>query len=227
MGLTGEKLTKRFYREMKDSNQFTAVDSVDLSLEKGKLTVLTGRSGSGKTTVLNMLSGLLVPTKGRVILDDRDIYSMSDKELSKLRNRQMGIIPQGQTAIHSLNVFENIMLPYSLYGEDGAEDKAADYAEELMKRLDIAQLAAAKPSELSGGELRRMAIARSLIRRPEYIFADEPTGDLDDENTAEVFEFLRACARDGSAVLIVTHESCASDYADEIIRMSAGKCVRE
>ncbi|MBR2305551.1 MAG: ABC transporter ATP-binding protein [Ruminococcus sp.] len=227
MGLTGEKLTKRFYREMRDSNQFTAVDGVDLTLEKGKLTVLTGRSGSGKTTVLNILSGLLVPTKGSVLLDGKDIYSLTDKELSKLRNRQMGIIPQGQTAIHSLNVFENIMLPYSLYGEDGSEEKASDYAEELMKRLDIAQLAGAKPSELSGGELRRMAIARALIRRPEYIFADEPTGDLDDENTAEVFEFLHSCARDGSAVLIVTHEGCASDYADEVIRMSAGKIVQK
>ena len=227
MGLTGEKLTKRFYREMRDSNQFTAVDGVDLALEKGKLTVLTGRSGSGKTTALNMLSGLLLPTEGKVLLDEKDIYRLTDKELSKLRNRQMGVIPQGQTAIHSLNVFENIMLPYSLYGEDGAEDKASDYADDLMERLGIAKLAGAKPSELSGGELRRMAIARSLIRRPDYIFADEPTGDLDDENTAEVFGFLRSCADDGAAVLIVTHEGCASDYADEVIRMSAGKIVQK
>ena len=174
-----------------------------------------------------MLSGLLLPTEGKVLLDEKDIYRLTDKELSKLRNRQMGVIPQGQTAIHSLNVFENIMLPYSLYGEDGAEDKASDYADELMERLGIAQLAGAKPSELSGGELRRMAIARSLIRRPDYIFADEPTGDLDDENTAEVFGFLRSCADDGAAVLIVTHEGCASDYADEVIRMSAGKIVQK
>lgn len=224
MPLSAESLTKQFIRESKNANCFSAVDDVSLRLEEGTVTVLTGRSGGGKTTVLNMMSGLLAPTKGRVLLDDSDIYSLADKELSRLRNRRFGVIPQGQTAIHSLNVMQNIMLPYTLYNERADED-TLKRAEELLERLDIAGLSASKPAELSGGELRRMAIARAVIKKPDFIFADEPTGDLDDENTKTVFEFLRSAADEGAAVLIVTHEECAAAYADRVIKMASGKIV--
>ena len=221
MSLTAESLTKEFIRETKNTNRFTAVDNVSLTLDSGELTVLMGRSGSGKTTLLNMLSGLLEPSSGRVSYDGRSLYEMSDKQLSRLRNKHFGIIPQGQTAIHSLSVMENIMLPFALYGEGGAEDEG--YARELMERLDILQLEGAKPAELSGGELRRMAIARAVIRKPPVIFADEPTGDLDDENTIAVFDFLKALAGEGAAVLVVTHENDAKPYADKLLTMSSGR----
>ena len=221
MSLTAESLTKEFIRETKNTNRFTAVDNVSLTLDSGELTVLMGRSGSGKTTLLNMLSGLLEPSSGRVSYDGRSLYEMSDKQLSRLRNKHFGIIPQGQTAIHSLSVMENIMLPLALYGEGGAEDEG--YARELMERLDILQLEGAKPAELSGGELRRMAIARAVIRKPPVIFADEPTGDLDDENTIAVFDFLKALAGEGAAVLVVTHENDAKPYADKLLTMSSGR----
>ena len=155
------------------------------------------------------------------MLGGEDIYSLDDKRLSKLRNEKFGIIPQGQTAIHSLTVKENILLPCTLYGSSDSSDEA--YAKELMERLDIAQLADIRPAELSGGELRRMAIARALIRRPEVIFADEPTGDLDDENTAAVFGFLQSAAKEGAAVLVVTHESLAAGYADRVLVMNASQ----
>ena len=220
MELKAQGVTKEFIRESKGTNRFTAVDSTDLILSGGELTVLLGRSGSGKTTLLNMLAGLLTPTSGSITLDGQDIYSLPDKELSRLRNLHIGVIPQGQTAIHSLTVRENILLPYTLYGDLTGE--ATVYASELMEQLDIAHLASAKPSELSGGELRRMAIARAYIRKPEIILADEPTGDLDDENTRTVFEALRKAASDGAAVLAVTHESIAEEYADRVFRMNKG-----
>ncbi|MBQ8966092.1 ABC transporter ATP-binding protein [Ruminococcus sp.] len=218
MELKAEKITREFIRPGGKTNRFFAVKETDLTLASGKLTVLMGRSGSGKTTLLNMLSGLLMPSTGKITADGRDLYAMPDKELSKFRNVHMGVIPQGQTAIHSLNVTENILLPFGLYGDKPDEARA----KELMERLDIAELASARPAELSGGELRRVAIARALVRRPEVIFADEPTGDLDDENTAAVFTFLKECAREGAAVLVVTHENEAVNYADEVLRMNAG-----
>ena len=113
------------------------------------------------------------------------------------------------------------MLPLALYGEGGAEDEG--YARELMERLDILQLEGANPAELSGGELRRMAIARAVIRKPPVVFADEPTGDLDDENTIAVFDFLKALAGEGAAVLVVTHENDAKPYADKLLTMSSGR----
>ena len=220
MKLKAEKITKEFIRESKGTNRFTAVSETDLELSEGNVTVLSGRSGSGKTTILNILSGLLQPSSGKVLLDGEDIYSLPDKKLSRLRNQSFGVIPQGQTAIHSLTVRENILLPLMLYGDDLSE--ASVYADELMEKLGISQLRNVRPAELSGGEIRRMAIARAVIRRPAFLFADEPTGDLDDENTKTVFEFLRQTAADGASVLIISHEDIASEYADRHLTMSSG-----
>ena len=220
MVLRAEKIQKDFTRKTKDSNVFTAVYEMDFVLPEGKLTMLSGRSGSGKSTLVNMLSGLLAPTTGKVFLGDQDLYQMDDDALSKLRNEHFGFVPQGQSAIMSLNVLENILLPYSLYGDSS---QGLDYAKELMERMDISDLTDAMPAELSGGEMRRMSIARALVRKPEVIFADEPTGDLDDENTEEVLKILKDTADHGAAVLLVTHENMARSFADEIIEMSAGR----
>ena len=224
MSLIAEGVTKEYIRASGKTNRFAAVSDVSLELLPGQLTVLSGRSGSGKTTLLNMLSGLLDPTKGSIKLDNEDIYALDDKRLSRLRNRRFGVIPQGQTAIQSLTVRENILLPYTLYREGSADVEG--YADTLMERLDISGLADVRPAELSGGELRRMSIARAVVRRPDVVFADEPTGDLDDENTANVFSFLKALAAEGAAVLVVTHEGDAGSYADELLKMDAGKLIR-
>lgn len=220
MELTAEGIRKDFIRKTKDANVFTAVYPMDFTLPAGKLTMLTGRSGSGKSTLVNMLSGLLEPTTGRVLFGEQDLYRMEDEALSKLRNAHFGFVPQGQSALMSLTVLENILLPYSLYGN--AQDGLA-YAQELMEQMHIAHLANAMPAELSGGEMRRMSIARALVKQPEVIFADEPTGDLDDENTETVLSILKNIAGAGTAVLLVTHENMARDYADTIIEMSAGR----
>ena len=217
--LEAQGIRKEFIRQGKGTNRLVAVQDTDLTLGAGELTVLMGRSGSGKSTLLNMLAGLLAPTAGRILLDGEDLYAMEDRALSRLRNARIGVIPQGQTALHSLTVLENVLLPVRMY------DPKADAAPEalaLLERLGIAELQQDKPAALSGGELRRMAIARAAIRRPQIILADEPTGDLDDENTAIVFDFLRESARNGAAVLVVTHEGDAVQYADRIFRMNAG-----
>lgn len=220
MSIRAEGVTKEYIRESKGTNRFFAVKETDITIESGALTVLMGRSGSGKSTLLNILAGLIVPSSGRVFLDETDLYALPDAELSRLRNKRIGVIPQGQTALHSLTVMENVMLPYTLYKDAGEKDE--QYARYLLEQLDIAELAGAMPSELSGGELRRMAIARALVRKPGVILADEPTGDLDDENTETVFCCLKSFAQDGAAVLVVTHENGAEDYADRLLKMSAG-----
>lgn len=219
MLLTAEQIRMEFIREGRGTNRFTAVQETDFTLEPGKLTVLKGRSGSGKSTLLNILSGLLPPTTGTVTAGDTALYTLPDGARSAFRNRHIGVIPQGQTALFSLTVLENVCLPVTMFG--GAAG-AADDAKALLERLEIASLANVYPAELSGGELRRMAIARALLRKPELVFADEPTGDLDEESTAAVFQLLRETAEQGAAVLVVTHETAAEQYADKMYQMAGG-----
>ena len=219
MKLIAEGIEKRYDRLHGSSNYFCAVQKTDLTLEAGRLIEITGRSGSGKSTLLNMLAGLLQPTQGRVLLDGADLYALPDRQLSALRNRHIGVVPQGQTALHSLTVLENVLLPAQLQGRGPLPEERARM---LLEKVGIGPLAHVRPAELSGGELRRMAIARALIRQPDVLLADEPTGDLDDENTAAVLRLLRDAAREGAAVLLVTHEAEAVRYADAVYRMDAG-----
>ena len=219
MLMKAENISKRYFRKTGGANYFLAVKPLSLELHAGETAVLMGRSGSGKTTLLNMLCGLLAPNEGRVRIDDTDLYSLKDKALSRLRSERIGVIPQGQTALHSLSVLENVAFPATMYRPRAEVEKEALA---LLERFDIPGLRDARPSELSGGELRRMAIARALINRPGVLLADEPTGDLDDENTALVLGALRDVARGGAAVLMVTHEADAVSYADRVLRMNAG-----
>ena len=199
---------------------FGAVQEASLTLEAGRLVAVKGRSGSGKSTLLNMLGGLLKPDAGHVFFGETDLYALDDAALSKLRNKNIGIIPQGHTALRSLTVLENIILPVRLYEP---EKDVTKRAQSLLQEVGIGELARANPAELSGGELRRMSIARALIQNPPVLLADEPTGDLDDENTERVLQLLRQIADAGTAVLLVTHESAADQYADEVYAMTAGK----
>jgi len=219
MELRAEGVSRLYIRQGKGKNFFFAVQKTDILLPAGKLTEITGRSGSGKGTLLNMLAGLLEPTEGRVLLDGQDLYALADKERSALRNRALGVISQGQTGLHSLTVLENVRLPSLMYAKEPCSEA---WAEELLDRVGIAPLKNVYPNELSGGELRRLAIARALVMHPGVLLADEPTGDLDDENTHIVLSLLRACADDGMAVLLVTHETEAAAYADKVYKMSDG-----
>lgn len=219
MVVQAEGISRSFFRNGTGSNYFMAVKETDFSLEEGILTEIMGRSGSGKTTFASMLAGILLPSTGRVLFGEKDLYALSDGERSAFRNRNIGIIPQGQTGLKSLTVLENVLLPASMYGS-GEEKK--NRAMELLARMGIDDLCEVYANELSGGELRRMAIARALINGPRLVIADEPTGDLDDDSTRKVMEVLRACADGGAAVLMITHEKDAAEYADSIWEMKGG-----
>lgn len=218
MELRAENLGRRYFREGGKSNFFFAVKNVTVTVPAGAVTEILGRSGSGKSTLLNMLSGLLEPTTGRVLLDGTDLYALPDQERSWLRNQHIGVIPQGQTGLQSLTVAENVFLPCLMYGEKDSETRALS----LLEQVGIVHLKDTYPKSLSGGELRRLAIARALIRNPGVLLADEPTSDLDEENTIAVLKLLRDTADNGTAVLLVTHEKEASAYADRLFVMRDG-----
>ena len=204
MKLTASGIKKDFPRAGKTSNFFTAVQPLDIELSSGRLTVVSGRSGSGKSTLLNMLAGLLTPSAGSVCLDGTDIYALSDGALSRLRNASLGLIPQGNTALNSLSVLENTLLPSVLYSKCAPPYETAA---SLLGQLGLGSVKDEKPSALSGGELRRMSVARALLTRPGVILADEPTAGLDDENTLLVLSLLRR-------------------YADEQLTMNGGMLSR-
>ena len=217
--LKAENLSMRYFRKTGKANHFFAVRDVSLELRPGEMVVLTGRSGSGKTTLLHMLAGLLTPTEGKVWLEDTDLYALPDRALSRLRCEKVSVIPQSRSAIDTLTVLENVLLPAQLSGKTGDVQTAMHW----LEALGIANLRDARPAELSGGELRRMAIARGLAGSAEVILADEPTGDLDDENTAAVLTLIRSAADNGKAVLLVTHDNEALRFGTRHFRMDGGR----
>lgn len=188
---------------MRRGEKFFAIENIDLQIKQGEFLFLTGSSGSGKTTLLHIICGLLYPTSGKVFLDGNQWENMTDKQASVFRNRQIGFIPQEESLLSNLTVFENICLPYSFSKETKVDsEKIARIAE----RLEIRQFFNAYPKELSGGEKRRVMIARAVILSPKIILADEPTANLDEENAKEVMEILKEINRKGATVLVSTHE---------------------
>lgn len=199
---------------------FSALSHISLVVEKGDFVCVMGKSGSGKTTLLNVISGLQRPTSGTVSVAGTDISRMDDKKASEFRNKTIGYVPQKHGLVPTLTVTENIMLPALL--RKGRRSTRAD-AEDLMERLGIGSLGGSFPSELSGGEQRRVSIARSLINGPEVVLADEPTSDLDDGNSKTVMELLESINRQGTTVVVVTHETDAAAYGKKLYRMENGR----
>lgn len=219
MIITADGISKTFPRKSGNANFFHAVQKTSLEIKKGEFAAVLGRSGSGKSTLLNILCGLLTPSEGKIWYDDTDIYKLGDRELSEFRNIHIGIIPQTQSVLPNLTVLENVTLPCCLYSKN--TDCTKD-AERLMNITGIAELRDVFASDLSGGEMRRTAIARALIQKPDILFADEPTSDLDDDNTQNILKLLKSISENGTAVFMVTHESECEKYADTVYRMNAG-----
>lgn len=219
MILEATGLSKEFARARGGKRVFTAVHPMDFGLDERQLTVISGHSGSGKSTLLTMLAGILTPTAGHVRVEGTDLYSLRDEERSRLRNARIGLVPQGNAALRALSVLDNVLLPSILYATDEAP---AGRARELLDAVGLTDLADAKPTELSGGELRRMAIARALLMEPSIVLADEPTAGLDSANATAVLTLLRDAANAGAAVLVVSHEADARHFADRGYTMEDG-----
>lgn len=217
MRLEAEQVTKQYQMDPKKARFAYALSSTDLLVESGELVMITGKSGSGKSTLLHILAGLLVPTSGRTLAGGKDLYRMADGELSKYRNEHIAVIPQGGAAIYSLTVEENIRLARNFYGKRAKKNPLP-----LMKELGIERLKDAYPHELSGGELRRVSIARAFYQDGDILLADEPTSDLDGENTAVVIQLLRAAANEGKTVVVVTHETDLIPHGDTHYIMKEG-----
>ncbi|MBP1564891.1 MAG: ABC transporter ATP-binding protein [Oscillospiraceae bacterium] len=200
------------------SNAFHAVNNVSLSVKAGEFAAISGYSGSGKSTLLNMISGLLKSDSGRILFEGRCI-SDNNFKLSDYRNNQIGYIIQGQSVLNSFTVLENVCLPYYISG--GKENKKEE-AMTLLKAVGLEEYAEVYPNHLSGGEMRRAAVARALINRPKLVIADEPTSNLDKENAVIVLELFKKITQSGVGVLISTHDSLYRDYADRCYTMEKG-----
>jgi putative ABC transport system ATP-binding protein len=201
-----------------------ALRGVDIEVRSGELVAVMGPSGSGKSTLMHILAGLDKPTSGTVWIAGQEITRLDDAQLTRLRRQHIGFVFQFFNLLPMLNAEENVVLPLSIAGEK--PDKAR--LDELLTRMGIDKRRHHRPSELSGGEQQRVAIARSLVSRPTILFADEPTGNLDSKTGGEILELLRDSARDyNQTIVMVTHEARAAAIADRILFLADGLIVKE
>jgi putative ABC transport system ATP-binding protein len=201
-----------------------ALDGVDVEFAAGRFTAVMGPSGSGKSTLMHCMAGLDAPTSGQTFVAEREIGALDDRELTQLRRERIGFVFQSFNLIPTLTAAENITLSADLAGI--SVDR--EWFEYLAGRLRIADRTHHRPSELSGGQQQRVACARALIGRPDLIFADEPTGNLDSNASAEVLSFLRdAVDEHGQSIVMVTHEPAAAAYADRVVFLADGRVVGE
>ena len=220
MLLKTKSLSKSFAR---GRNSFFAVKDVDFSISASDFVFIIGRSGSGKTTFLNLISGILDPTQGQVFFEDQDISSMNDTDKSFYRNESIGFVPQSLAYLPNLSVFDNVRVPFFLFNRDGdSEGRALS----LLDLMDIAHLKNEMPQNLSGGELKRMLIARALMNSPKLLIADEPTANLDKETSETVMNLIKSVNKLGTAVLIVTHDFEILNENSTIYRMNDGELTK-
>jgi len=205
----------------KDGDPVPAVRDVSLTVKKSEFVILTGRSGSGKTTLLNLAAGLTRPTAGEVRLGDVNLWTLSDREQSQLRNQKVGFIFQFPSLLPSLSVIENLLLPLS-FRRNGTAG-AVERARQLLVTVGLADKMGAYPRQLSAGQQQRVVIARSLINQPEILLADEPTSNLDEQTEREIMEMVRGIhSSTGVTILLVTHTSQLVPYGTRALEMVAG-----
>jgi putative ABC transport system ATP-binding protein len=206
----------------KGDSSVHALDGITEDFPKGVFTAIMGPSGSGKSTLMHCAAGLDSLTEGSVFIGDTDLSTLKEKDLTLLRRDKVGFIFQAYNLVPTLNALENIMLPLSLAGRKG--DKP--WIDSVVKTVGLADRLTHRPSELSGGQQQRVAVARALASRPEIIFADEPTGNLDSRAGAEILDFMRRAVRElGQTIVMVTHDPVAASYADRVVFLADGRVV--
>lgn len=202
--------------------QVNALDGINMTVQRGEFVAIVGSSGSGKTTFLNMVGGLDVPTSGKIIVDQKKIQELSDDELTVFRRRKIGFIFQQYNLIQMLNIWENIILPLKLDGRKVDEE----YILEITQILGIREKLNFIPSKLSGGQQQRVAIARALATKPAIVLADEPTGNLDSKTSQDVMGLLKVTSsRFNQTIIMITHNEEIAQLADRILRIEDGKIV--
>ncbi|MEX2421630.1 MAG: ABC transporter ATP-binding protein [Actinomycetota bacterium] len=201
-----------------------ALDGISVEFERGRYSAIMGPSGSGKSTLLHCMAGLDTPTDGHVFIGGVDLTTLSEKELTLLRREKVGFVFQAYNLVPTLTAAENITLPLDIAG--GKPDPA--WFDQVVNTIGLRDRLSHRPSELSGGQQQRVAGARALVSRPEIVFADEPTGNLDSKASQELLAFLRSAVKDhGQTIVMVTHDASAASYSDRIVFLADGRVVDE
>ncbi|MDO5714401.1 MAG: ABC transporter ATP-binding protein [Tissierellia bacterium] len=214
-------IVKKYNRGNRD---FIAVNGVNFTLEEGDFIHIIGRSGSGKSTFLNLLAGILDPDEGDILVEGKSLCKMGDQEKSWYRNSMIGYVPQSLGTMPNLTVLENVRLPYFLHHRQG---DGVERASILLDWMGILHLKDTFPSTLSGGELKRVLLARALMNSPKVLIADEPTADIDSETTIEIMNLLKKINEDSVSLIVVTHELDTLSYGSRVLTMRDGKLKNE
>lgn len=202
-------------------NEVRALDGVSLTINRGELVAIVGHSGSGKSTLMNMLGCLDTPTSGHYYLEGMDVSTLSDNQLSDIRNKKIGFIFQGFNLIANLDAVGNVELPL-IYRKAGKQ-KRRRIAVQALKRVGLGTRLKHRPNELSGGQQQRVAVARAIAAQPPIILADEPTGNLDSRSTVEIMDILKELHKSGRTVIIITHDDDIARQVNRVIRIMDGR----
>ena len=206
-------------------DEVRALDDVSMEIQRGELTAIIGHSGSGKSTLMNMLGCLDIPTSGKYFLNGKDVFSMTDNQLSDIRNQEIGFIFQGFNLIANLDALGNVELPLIYRGID--KKTRQELSREALRMVGLEPRIHHKPSEMSGGQQQRVAVARAIAAKPPIILADEPTGNLDSLSTEEILQILKGLHEAGRTVIIITHDPDIARQTDRVVQIKDGKIEKD
>ncbi len=208
-----------------EEREVRALDGVSLQIDRGEFVAVVGQSGSGKSTLMNVLGLLDIPTYGEYHLDGQDVTTLSDREQAHTRNKEIGFIFQGYNLIPALSAYENVELPLIYQGVKAS--KRRELIQDAMERVSLWERRDHKPTEMSGGQQQRVAIARAIATRPPIILADEPTGALDSKTGIHVLQILQRLYKEGTTVILITHDNGIAATAPRVVRLSDGRVISD
>lgn len=219
------QVTKTYYRDKRAQQMpVIAVNQIDLKIKSGEFLVITGRSGCGKTTLLNMIAGVARPDSGQVFIDGADIWTLKDEEISALRNRRMGFVFQVPSLIPTLNVLDNVVMP-TMFSPKEIQRDADLRARQALEAVHLSVRMEAFPRHLSAGEEKRVVIARAIVNNPPVLLADEPTANLDELTEQEIMALIKKIHERGTTIILVTHHPGLINYGTKHLKMSDGKFI--